>query len=283
MSVSASRTSSSAASIDSPTTNPRRRKATRVGSYAKRGSRDRSGSASGQVAAGAGRWNGRPVHGWVAEPPPKARAEAAPRSRAARLCRRGRGSGVVQEQRGQRFDQRGVSVTSLASGRQTIASMAIGAGRAQLSSCRWLAWSYERLTGRRGMGEGDDKLLLFIGAFVGWQGVLFAIAAGSLQGIVVAAVALATRKPMAPDEFAADEGPGNLDGEEPPARCVDLGGEVSPTDVPPPEPKDAGEAAPEPALRLRLPFGPFLAVAALEWLFFGDRVLEWYLGFFDAG
>ncbi|MCB9634716.1 MAG: prepilin peptidase [Sandaracinus sp.] len=164
-----------------------------------------------------------------------------------------------------------------------IEAMAIGAGLGYLVVQVLFVWSYERLTGRRGMGEGDAKLLLFIGAFVGWQGVLFAIAAGSLQGIVVAAVALATRKPMAPDEFAADDGPGNLDGEEPPARCVDLGGEVSPTDVPPPEPKDSGETPPEPALRLRLPFGPFLAVAALEWLFFGDRVLEWYLGFFDAG
>ncbi|MEZ4249387.1 MAG: prepilin peptidase [Polyangiales bacterium] len=78
-----------------------------------------------------------------------------------------------------------------------IEAMAIGAGLGYLVVQVLFVWSYERLTGRRGMGEGDAKLLLFIGAFVGWQGVLFAIAAGSLQGIVVAAVA-APRKPMAP-------------------------------------------------------------------------------------
>ncbi|MBX3247021.1 MAG: hypothetical protein KF901_07565, partial [Myxococcales bacterium] len=33
--------------------------------------------------------------------------------------------------------------------------------------------------------------------------------------------------------------------------------------------------------RLRMPFGPFLALAALEWLFFGDVLTEWFLALFD--
>jgi len=170
-----------------------------------------------------------------------------------------------------------------------VETMAIGAGVGYLVVQVLFVWSYERLTGRRGMGEGDAKLLLFVGAFTGWQGVLFAIAAGSMQGIVVAAISLATRKPLAPEEHAADDGPGNVRAKEPPpAKCVDVGGpviEVTEAKVGKASPRDqeaSEERAPEPPLRLRLPFGPFLALAALEWLFFGDRVVEWYLGFFEV-
>ena len=31
-----------------------------------------------------------------------------------------------------------------------------------------IAWLYEKLTGRRGLGQGDVKLLAMIGAFLGW-------------------------------------------------------------------------------------------------------------------
>lgn len=162
-------------------------------------------------------------------------------------------------------------------------AMAIGAGLGYLVVQILFVWSYERLLGRRGMGEGDAKLLLFVGAFTGWQGVLFAIAAGSLQGIVMAVLSLATRKPLAPSEQLAEDGIAN-EGGETRARCVDVGGEIPPTNVTPsPERPPTSEAAPEPALRLRLPFGPFLSLAALEWLFFGDRLLEWYLGLFELG
>jgi leader peptidase (prepilin peptidase)/N-methyltransferase len=175
-----------------------------------------------------------------------------------------------------------------------VETMAIGAGVGYLVVQVLFVWSYERLIGRRGMGEGDAKLLLFVGAFTGWQGVLFAIAAGSMQGIVVAAISLATRKPLAPEEHAADDGPGNVGAAEAPsARCVDVGGPSSPIetrdeerpseDIPSEEPAGAPpEPKAEPTLRLRLPFGPFLALAALEWLFFGDRVVEWYLSFFEV-
>ena len=173
-----------------------------------------------------------------------------------------------------------------------IEAMAIGAGAGYLVVQVLFVWSYERVMGRRGMGEGDAKLLLFIGAFTGWQGVLFAIAAGSMQGIVVAAIALVTRKPLAPEEHATEDGPENVGAKEPPvARCVDIGGQVTleregvsePAEEPP-EVSGASEAPSEKTgtPRLRLPFGPLLALAALEWLFFGDRVVEWYLGFFES-
>jgi len=166
------------------------------------------------------------------------------------------------------------------------ADAALGAGLGYLGVQVLFVWSYEGLTGRRGMGEGDSKLLLLIGAFLGWQGTLFALVGGAAQGLVVAMLAIVTRQRMAPtDEVSDDQGPFNraadLD-----ARCRDASGEPAALleDEEPDEEVDEDDEQPSeepPALGARkLPFGPFLALAALEWLFFGPRILDWYLGMF---
>ncbi|MEM9072265.1 MAG: prepilin peptidase, partial [Myxococcota bacterium] len=179
--------------------------------------------------------------------------------------------------------------------------MAIGAGAGFLIVQLVFVWSYERLMGRRGMGEGDAKLLLMIGAFVGWRGVLFSIAAGSLQGVLAVIVGyLSGRKLVTPPQDAGEDVDNNDFGPRD-ARCADVEGEASAlaesgadedhTD------EESGEESDEDAdaedsgddsdtqedgisSPLKMPFGPLLALGALEWLFFGERILEWYLGFF---
>jgi leader peptidase (prepilin peptidase)/N-methyltransferase len=105
--------------------------------------------------------------------------------------------------------------------RDSLLGIVIGGG-----SLFAVAWGYHRLTGKEGMGGGDIKLLGMIGAFIGWQGVLFTIMASSFTGTVVGLVLmLQSRKGM----------------------------------------------------KTAVPFGPFLAIGAILYLFFGPQWIAWYL------
>ncbi len=153
-----------------------------------------------------------------------------------------------------------------------VESAAIGAGGGFLMIQVLFVWMYEALLGRRGMGEGDSKLLMMIGAFIGWQGAAFALFAGAAQGLVVAAFALLTGKKLMPEHASGD-------GSHPPSAPPD-----APHEGAPPRDEDAdgaayGDSDPPPAWvgHLKLPFGPFLALGALEYLFFGDTLVPAWL------
>jgi len=89
-----------------------------------------------------------------------------------------------------------------------------------------VAWTYERLTGKEGMGMGDVKLLGMIGALIGWQGVLFTIFTGSSAGCLVGLVLMIRHR----------------------------GG-----------------------MKTAVPFGPFLSLGALLYVFWGPDLINWYL------
>jgi leader peptidase (prepilin peptidase)/N-methyltransferase len=88
-----------------------------------------------------------------------------------------------------------------------------------------VAWVYNVLTKKEGMGGGDIKLLAMIGAVIGWKGVLFTIfvasAVGTVSGLLVM---LQARKTM----------------------------------------------------KLAIPFGPFLAIGGIAYIFFGPELVAWY-------
>jgi leader peptidase (prepilin peptidase)/N-methyltransferase len=56
-----------------------------------------------------------------------------------------------------------------------------------------VAWLYLKLRGIEGMGMGDVKMMLLVGAFVGWQGTFMTIFIGSLLGTVVGIAAIVLR------------------------------------------------------------------------------------------
>lgn len=63
---------------------------------------------------------------------------------------------------------------------QSVLGILVGGG-----SLLAVAWIYERLTGREGMGGGDIKLLAMLGAFLGWKAILPIIFLSSLAGTAV--------------------------------------------------------------------------------------------------
>ena len=88
-----------------------------------------------------------------------------------------------------------------------------------------VAWTYNLITKKDGMGGGDIKLLAMMGTIIGWKGVIFTIFASSAVGTLIGVtVMLAKGKDM---KFA-------------------------------------------------VPFGPFLSIGAITYIFFGQKVIYWY-------
>jgi leader peptidase (prepilin peptidase) / N-methyltransferase len=89
-----------------------------------------------------------------------------------------------------------------------------------------IAYGYQLITKREGMGGGDIKLLAMIGAFIGIKGGVFSLVAGSLLGTIVGIPLMLAKK------------------------------------------QDTKYA---------IPFGPFLSLGALMFLFSGDRLIYGFL------
>jgi len=94
-----------------------------------------------------------------------------------------------------------------------------------------LGQGYKLVRGELGMGLGDAHLMAMIGATLGWEGALFSLTAGAVQGALAQLVMYVTDRRWR-------EGP------------------VS-------------------AWRRPVPFGPFLAIGALELVVFGSHIEPW--------
>ena len=89
-----------------------------------------------------------------------------------------------------------------------------------------VAFGYQWLFKREGMGGGDVKLLAMIGAFLGWKAVILTIFLSSLIGSIVGVLIMI------------------LKGKN---------------------------------FKYAIPFGPFLSLGAILALFWGKRIVDWYL------
>jgi len=100
----------------------------------------------------------------------------------------------------------------------------------------------EKVLKRDTMGWGDVWLLAAIGAWLGWPALLPVVLLSAVQGAIVGSILLALRRE-----------PGQAPPREP----------VTPS-------SDDDWVPPKHAV----PYGPFLSLAALEYLFFGDRLVS---------
>lgn len=112
---------------------------------------------------------------------------------------------------------------------------------------------YYLVTKRIGMGGGDIWILMMIGAFLGWQSLPFIFLASSLQGIIAALIAIACGKKQQND---TQQG----------LFRNDVANELNDTPLP------------ESNAKLAIPYGPFLALAAVEYIVFAPYVLPFISG-----
>ncbi len=112
------------------------------------------------------------------------------------------------------------------------------AGAGVIMAIRTVYWMIFKV---EGMGFGDVKLMAMVGAFLGYESLIFVFFAGSLQGLLYASIAYVagTKHEDEPD----------------PSR-------------------EPATVEPDPGFRrMVIPFGPFLGLAALEWLFFSHQII----------
>lgn len=126
---------------------------------------------------------------------------------------------------------------------------------------------YKRVRGKSGMGLGDAKLLVMLGAWLGWQGALFAMFAGAVQSTLTAVVMriVGVTYDM-PASVAAEI-------EEMRQQAAEGDAEAQAALDDDPMAAEAGEGL----LATRMPLGPFLALGAFEALY----AQRWVAGIFD--
>ncbi len=136
----------------------------------------------------------------------------------------------------------------------------------------WLPFDflYSKLRGQAGMGLGDAKLLLLAGTWFGWQGALFGLFAGALQGTLGAIVLLLTRGQITEPEAVTQQREELLqaieeaEGEEKAALLAEYDADPLAQEA------EAGFG------QARIAFGPFLVLAIIEFQFFGPYMLAEY-------
>lgn len=179
-----------------------------------------------------------------------------------------------------------------------IVSSAMGAA-AGFASFVVIGYVAERILKKEALGGGDLWLFAMIGAWLGAKALLPVALLASSQGALIGIILLQAARRKAASRNAEDgaiEPPGVVaDGAVESAPVTGAsevqGGEVfvsesaavgsrerPVTALPPPKPTGDEELdawiPPEGAV----PFGPFLALGAAEYLFFGEKLVSWYLG-----
>ncbi len=146
---------------------------------------------------------------------------------------------------------------SLVNPRASLRSAALGAGLAW-AAFTLLSWIGQKVFRKEALGLGDRWLLAMEGAFLGWGALLPIVFLSSLQGSIVGLILIAMGR--AQTGKPSEKSPGGPLAEPPAGEPA--GQSLDEEDWVPP--KNA------------LPFGPFLALGAVEWLFVGPALWGWY-------
>lgn len=132
---------------------------------------------------------------------------------------------------------------------------------------------YLAARGVEGLGGGDVTLMAMVGAWLGWPALVFVFFAASVQGLIAAGLARVFGFEYLKDgaEVFADDLPLGHRPARPENAAEDSGGaeqldvEVQPADAE----ANVSDSDTIPAGKLAVPFGPFIALSAAEFLLLG--------------
>ncbi len=128
---------------------------------------------------------------------------------------------------------------------------------------------YKAIRGTAGMGLGDAKLLMLAGAWFGWPGAAFVLFAGATQGSLGTLLILLLRgKIEDPEAIKAER-----------AELERLAAEGDPEDMAEAKQILAEDPVHDGSGRARIPFGPFLILAFLEYLLAAPQLGAWFTQF----
>ena len=133
---------------------------------------------------------------------------------------------------------------------------------------------YQLVRGQEGVGLGDVFLLAMVGAFIGWQGVLFTLffgaLLGSIGGLAVGLFGTPTRAPELPPGMREAGAPLGAAGAQTSAAATAASEAQAPDSA-------AAENEEHALLATAVPFGPFLSLAAGFYTLFQPQLASWYL------
>lgn len=157
----------------------------------------------------------------------------------------------------------GVATMSLRGGSWVDGLLGIGAGLAVGGGINLL---YKWLRGRSGFASGDTVLLGVLGAWFGWQGAMFGLLAGAIQGsVIILLVRVFGGKIEEPTTVTEER-------EQILAEIEQLPEEEREQAMKEWRAEDELADAPGEGMQAALPFGPFIALAGLELLLFGGTL-----------
>jgi leader peptidase (prepilin peptidase)/N-methyltransferase len=144
---------------------------------------------------------------------------------------------------------------------------------------------YQLARGKEGVGLGDVFLLAMVGAFLGWQGVLFTLffgaLLGSFGGLAIGLFGTPKEAPELPPsarETATTRAPAPAGTQTDAAAAVSQGGAAAVASIDQQAPDSAAAENEEHALlATAVPFGPFLSLAAGFYALFQPQLTSWYL------
>lgn len=130
---------------------------------------------------------------------------------------------------------------------------------------------YGLVRGHPGMGLGDAKLTMLAGAWFGWPGAVFALCVGAVQGTLLTLIVLLVRGRIDEPEAVKRERAAlraELEAADPEERA-----RIESIVAGDPLAAEPGEGLGQ----VRIPFGPFLALAIVEYLLVGEPFVKAYL------